>query len=435
MNLFRIATGVVVLLAQPLGAQFATGIPAVDSASVARAAFARAAAALRRDDSTTARIEIGRAAESWPLQPAYLWTNAVFSARAHDSATAFDALRRYASLGLGRDLRTETAFDWLRSTASFAKLIAVHDSNHTPANQSRVVLTLPDSTFWPEGVDFDAHTRRYYVASVAHRTIVEARADGSTRELIARDRRDLSAVLGVRVDATHGVMWATTSAVRASPGFATGDSIGAELLRIRLSDGTIERRWAIAPRTEGHMLGDLAVGPRGDVFFTDSNDPVLYRLRPGSDTIESIRSPLFRSLQGIAPLPDGRAIIVADYSHGLLRIDVERRKVIRLDDAPHTTSIGCDGIAWDRGAVVAVQNGVAPARVMRFVLDANVTRILRADLLDRSTGLADEPTIGTIVGHDFVYVANSQWEKYDDTGRRVLSRRLAAPVLLAVPLP
>jgi sugar lactone lactonase YvrE len=182
------------------------------------------------------------------------------------------------------------------------------------------------------------------------------------------------------------------------------------------------------------VLGDLAIGPRGDVWVTDSNEPVLYRLRPGADSLERVESPLFRSLQGVAPTPDGSAVYLADYSHGLLRVETATRRVARLADAPGSTALGVDGLAWHDGALVGVQNGVAPARVMRYVLDPAGTRVARAELLDRNAAVADEPTIGTVAGALFVYVANSQWEKHDARGARVPGRPLTAPVLLAVPL-
>jgi len=109
--------------------------------------------------------------------------------------------------------------------------------------------------------------------------------------------------------------------------------------------------------------------------------------------------------------------------------------VMRVSDAPHTTSLGCDGIALDRGAIVAVQNGVYPPRVVRFVLDAGGTRIAVVEVLDRNVAVADEPTIGAVVGREFVYVANSQWEKHTTNGALVPGARLRGPVLLAVPLP
>jgi sugar lactone lactonase YvrE len=359
----------------------------------------------------------------------------VLAARSRDSATVLDALRQYAALGLGRDLARDSTFNWLAGAPAFGSVLSAHRQNRRPVANSRVRATLPDSTFWPEGMDFDPRTRRYYVASIRHRTIAEVRPDGTVREIVARDRQDVGPIMGVRVDTARGVLWATTSGVPQAPGFVPRDSALASLLRIRISDGAIERRWTIPAVAAGHALGDLAVGPRGDVFVTDSYDPVVYRLRPGADTLESFRSPLFRSLQGLAPTPDGRLLYLADYSHGLLRVDLAAGTVTQVADAPHSTSVGCDGIAWDRGAIIAVQNGVIPARVMRFVLDASGRRIDRADLLDRNSALADEPTIGAVVGREFVYIANSQWEKHDASGHRLTSRALTPPLLLAVPLP
>src|SRR5262249_42855221 len=163
-------------------------------------------------------------------------------------------------------------------------------------------------------------------------------------------------------------------------------------------------------------LGDLALGPDGDVFLTDSNQPVLYRLRPGADSLEKLSHPLFHSLQGLAPTPDGRTLYLADYSHGLLRLDLATGAVRRVADAPHSTSLGCDGIAWHQGSIIAVQNGVSPPRVVRLQLDRNGFGIIRVTILERNLPIADEPTIGTVVGNRFVFVANSQWDKHDDNG-------------------
>jgi hypothetical protein len=70
---------------------------------------------------------------------------------------------------------------------------------------------------------------------------------------------------------------------------------------------------------------------------------------------------------------------------------------------------------------------------MRFELDSAWTKIVRAEMLDRNVPVADEPTIGTIVGDEFIYVANSQWEKYSETGERIPRTVLRRPVLIAVP--
>ena len=413
-----------------------TGVPAVDSAAVARTAWARGAAALRGNDLVAARRQIDRAASAWPTQPSYVWASAVLAARAGDTTATRAALTAYADLGLGRDPASDPAVAAIARAPSLAALVRRLTTNAAPLVRSATAAVIADSTLWPEGVDVDPRTGHYFVASVRHRTVVETSPSGTiVRELLPRDGATIGAMLGVRVDTARRAIWATTAGIPQMERYQPADSAIAALLRIRLSDGTIERRWDLPPSPGGHTLGDVAIGPRGDVLVTDSREPVLYRLRPGADTLEALRHPLFRSLQGMAPTPDGRTLYVADWSHGLLRVDLDRRTVSRLVDAPHSTSLGCDGIAWDRGAIVCVQNGVAPARIMRFVLDPTGTRIARAEVLDRNQAIAGEPTIGTIVAGHFVYVANSQWDEHDDSGMLRPGAALRRAILLSVPLP
>jgi sugar lactone lactonase YvrE len=422
------------LIAFTLFAQIAvTGIAAVDSANVARSSWAAAVRAFRANDISSARRDVFRSASAWPSQQAYIWGRAVMAARAGDSAETIAALRDYAALGLGRELQSDTTFKVFAKQSWFAPLIAAHEANRSVIQKSIVRATLSDSTTWPEGLDYSSRSHRYYVSSVRHRTIVEVAPNGSERELLPRDAPGNGAVLGVRVDVKRNVIWATMGGLHQMERFSPPDSTIAALVRVRISDGAIERRWNLSAEKQ-HVLGDLAVGPRGDVFVTDSDDPVLYRLRPGADSLESLRNPLFRSLQGLAPSPDGRFLYLADYSHGILRVDLATKAVIRLAEPSHVTTLGCDGIVLYRGAIVAVQNGVSPARIVRFKLDGNGERIVRVDVLDRNWKIADEPTIGTMVGNEFVYVANSQWDKYSDDGTRKPGIPLSRPVLLAIPL-
>ncbi|MEO8333460.1 MAG: SMP-30/gluconolactonase/LRE family protein [bacterium] len=430
MNAARLVGTTLCFLAMPAVAQ--TGIAEVDSADVAREAYGRAAAALRANDLPKARTEMTRAAIAWPTQPAYVWGRAIVSARSGDTASTLAALSDYAALGLGRDVSSNPTFAAFRGAPGFAAVSARLDSNRAPLARSTVRATLPDSTFWPEGMDYDPRTATFYVASVRHRTVAAIHPNGNTRELWPRSQPNMGAMLGVRVDAKHNALWITTSGVKQMNGYAPADSSIAALIRLDIKDGAITRRWNLPAVKGGHVLGDLAIGPDGDVYVSDSSEPVLYRLRPGADTLEHFMHPLFRSLQGMAPTPDGRALYVADYSHGLLHVDLATRSVTRVADAPHSTSLGCDGIAWYDGAIVCVQNGVAPARVVRFVLDATGTRIVRDEVLDQNTTLAGEPTIGAVVGDHFVYVANSQWDEYDDDGRRLPNSTLSAPRLLSV---
>ncbi len=432
----RLVAGVAIvalLLAPMLHAQQATGIAEVDSANAARAAYLRAINALRGGDTVKALEEVTRAARAWPTQPAYVWGRATIAARMRDTASLREALEAYASLGLGRDLQGDSAFARLVAGPGFEPVVVRHVDNRRSLGRSRTVLSLPDSTLWPEGIDHDPRTGRYYLTSIAHRTVLEIGPGKVVREIIPRGTPGLGSILAARVDSENGVLWATTSGMPGMDGYTPADSSIAALLRIRLDGGTIDRRWDLPPRNGGHTLGDLSIGPAGDIYFTDSSEPVVYRLRPGADTLVSYRSPLFRSLQGSAPAPDGQTLYVADYSHGLLRIDLASGRVEHLGDPPTGTALGIDGIALHRGSIIGVQNGVGSPRIVKLQLDPAGRRITGFAVLDRGPDIV-EPTTGVVVGSEFVYIANSLWNHVGADGRIAAGAKLTAPRLAAVPL-
>ncbi|HZI30119.1 MAG TPA: hypothetical protein VFD64_18250 [Gemmatimonadaceae bacterium] len=418
---------------QQAGAPEMVGNATVDSAAVARYSYARATAALRRNDLTAARFEAGRAAKAWPTQPAYQWARVAIGVRMRDTATVLDALTRYADLGLGRNLTADTALARYLSLPAFRDVAARHAAQWAPITRGRAIMVLPDSTFFPEGMDVDTRTGLFYVTSIRHRTIAELTPRGDyIRELLPRSGVGLGAILGVRADPQRGVLWVTMSGIPQMEGYQGSDSLVHALLRISLPQGEIDGRWDLPVTAGSHTLGDVGIGPLGDVFLSDSRDPVLYRLPADGGGLQPISHPLFRSLQGVAPAAGARVVFVADYSHGILKVDVISGEVTRVADAPGSTSLGCDGLTWHDGALIAVQNGVIPPRVMRFELDSTWTRFVRADVIDRNLPTADEPTMGTMVGENFVYVANSQWEKYDEAGGLRRGAMLRKPVLMSV---
>lgn len=186
-----------------------------------------------------------------------------------------------------------------------------------------------------------------------------------------------------------------------------------------------------------HWLGDLVVDATGVAYLSDSESPVVYRATYAAGKIgleEFVRHRFFRSLQGLAIDPIRHRLYLADFSHGLLSVDLTDRTVRYLPAPAGTTTLGIDGLAWHQGDLIGVQNGVAPARVIRIGLAPNGDAISHVTTLDRRPRLADEPTIGTIAGGRFVYVANSQWEKYDDHGKLRDGAVLVPPILLSVPI-
>jgi hypothetical protein len=119
----------------------------------------------------------------------------------------------------------------------------------------------------------------------------------------------------------------------------------------------------------------------------------------------------------------------------LFRIDVSTGNVTPVDSDPSIFTLGVDGLySVGENRLVALQNGIAPARVVAFELDATGTRVERLELLDRHLPRAIEPTLGVLVPGGLLYVANSPWGLYGANGAVDPEKPFPAPVLLRLPL-
>jgi sugar lactone lactonase YvrE len=419
-------------LAVPARAQY----PAIDSARVARDAWRQAVPLVRRQEWAPARAHVRRAFEAWPVQPFYVAAYASLSARVRDTAETLRALSHLADLGLPLDIAADSDFVLVRDAPALRGVIRRLAANAAPLPKSTATATLAEADFFPEGISHDSARGVWYLGSIRHRKVARITAGGTSTDIVGEGQDGLWAVMGVRADPASETLWVSTAAIPQMAGYVAADSGRSGIYAFDLPSGRLKARYLLPASAPGHLLGDLIVAPNGDVYATDSQDPVIWRVVKGSDQAqEFVRHPLFRSLQGPAMDPSGRTLYVADYSHGVLAVDLNTRAVTLLPTPARTTVLGIDGLVWHQGALLGVQNGVAPARIVRMALDAGGRRITDVTVLDRHSTVATEPTIGTVWGKSFFYVANSQWEAYDDAGRLKAGVRLEPPRILELKLP
>jgi len=420
------------VLAVPARAQY----PPADSARVARDAWRQAVPLVRRHEWAPAREHARRAFEAWPAQPFYVTAYASLSARLSDTAQTLRALTHLADLGLGLDVAADSDFVQVRDAPALREVIRRLTANAAPMPKSTVAATLGEADFFPEGMSHDSARGVWYLGSIRHRKVARITHGGTADDIVKEGQDGLWAVLGVRADPARGTLWVTTAAIPQMAGYVAADSGRSGIYAFDLASGRLKGRYLLPASSPGHLLGDLVVAPNGDVYATDSQDPVIWRVLSGADQVqEFVRHPLFRSLQGPTVNPSGRILYVADYSHGVLAVDLNTREVTSLATPARTTVLGVDGLVWHEGGLIGVQNGVSPARVVRLALDAGGRRITEFAVLDRHLRIATEPTIGTVWGRSFFYVANSQWEAYDDAGRLKAGVRLEPPRILEIKLP
>lgn len=410
------------LLARPAHAQW----PDLDSSRVHHRAGLEA---YRAGDDAAFLQHTETALALRPHHPGLAYNLAVAHARTGDAEAALAALARYAAFGLTADLDADDDLALLRAHPDFPTLAARLAANAAPLGHADTLWTGLDAGFFPEGAGHDARTGDLYLSSIARAQIVRIRA-GRPEVFFDGAGGGLWSMTGLAVDGRRGRLWACTAAI--APGLH-GDStdVGrSALLALALTDGRLLARYDL-PGADPRLCGDLHLAADGAIWLTDSLGGGVYRLAPGAPTLDTAWPPgTLPSPQGLTTAPDG-ALYVADYALGLVRLDPETGTLQRLPTPAGTTLLGIDGLYYHDGALIAIQNGVRPHRVLRLPLTGD--GLGAPEVIARALPAFGEPTLGVLDGEALLVVANAAWPYLGRDGR-VDAEAARPPVLLRLPL-
>jgi sugar lactone lactonase YvrE len=399
-----------------------------------RAASARAKAAHARGDIATLVLESERASDAFPGHPRAAYNLACAYALAGRKDDAFRALDAFLALEHDVDLRADADLAGLIDDPRFAALETRQKSRRAPVVKSQVFFRIPDADFLSEGIAYDEETHAFYVGSVHQRKIVRRSEGGIVADFVSASTLgpDFHGPLGLAVDAKRRTLWVCTTALPEMRDFRESDRGNAALHAIDISSG--QRKAIVRPSTQGpHNFNDLALDPNGDVFFSDAAAGEIEIVRAGSTNAETfVARGTFVSPQGLVLDRETTSLFVADYARGLARIDLEKRDVTFFEPPDGGALVGIDGLVRAKRNLLAIQNGVVPARVIELRLSRDGKRLEGRRVLERAHPEYEEPTLGVVVGDRFYYVANAQWDAFSREGAHRTPR--AAPTILEMPL-
>lgn len=373
---------------------------------------AEGVAAANADDLATASARLAEADGRIPNHPGLMLMRARLAVAAGQPAEAMALAQRYADTGLSMNLGGDPALASLQDQPGFEALAAAVEANRAPVGADRLtpLAAIPGGGL-VESVARDEPRGRWLVAQVRGRTIVALDDAGRVTPFLESDA-PVVGVLGLVMDERNGVLWAVTSPV--PPAMRELDAAAARPNALLKIDAASGRELARYPAPGEQMLGDVTLGPDGTVYVAGGD---LFRLRPGGETLEILLpAGRMRSPQGMDVTPDGAALIVADYSSGLWRVDRASGAAVRLEAPANASLIGVDGLISDGRFLYALQNGTAPQRVLKLTLDAGWSRIEAVEVLAANLPQLDEPTTGLVRDGELVFVSRSQWSDFDGEG-------------------
>lgn len=367
------------------------------------------------------------------LNPQADYERACAQAREGKADAALAALVRLAGQGLYFDPAAEPGLDALRALPGYPELAARFRRNLDPVGAARREFMVPDPDFIADGIAHDPDTGAYFASGVHRRSIVRVR-QGRVRTLTEGGAGGMLAPFGMTADPRRRLLWVAHAGVEEMRGAAPGDIGRTGIVAFDLDSGQVRRR-ALLEAPGRHGLRDLALAGDGRLYASDSAGGRVYRFDTGAGTFEPLTAPgALQSPRGLALSRDDRTLYIADHARGLFALDLDTGALARLSHPDDIHLHGIEGLVRHGDSLVAVQNGHRPHRVLHLRLADGGRQVVRARVLASNLPSFEVPTRGVVVGHGFAFVANSQWNRFDENRRLPDPGQLQNPVVLHVPL-
>lgn len=336
-------------------------------------------------------------------------------------------VRQFARMGQSTVLlETSKEFAPLHDQTGFAEIQRMMKANLVSIGLASTAFQLSDSKLLAEDLDYDPHAKQFLVTSVRENKIVST-ANGVIHDFAKAP--DDWPMLAIKIDSKRALVWATEVAMQGFVFAPESDWGRSAVLCYDLRNGELLRR---IEGPHGSALGDLVLTENGDVIVSDGDGGGVYRLLPQSNILERLDDGDFVSPQTPAMHPDGKHIFVPDYVRGIGILELATKRVRWLSTEGRFALNGVDGLYFDRGKLIAVQNGTSPERVVAFTLNPTLTRIEFETMIERSTPTLGDPTHGVIVDDDFYYIANSGWDFVDEHGNFRPGAKPSVPEVMRV---
>jgi sugar lactone lactonase YvrE len=325
---------------------------------------------------------------------------------------SLDALRQAVNRGAGVDVARVPEFQKLARSPEVEALVVWSQKNLVPIPRAQLFAVLPDATAASEGITYDPISSRLFVGT-DHGEILQVDQHGSVTSFVRRGS-GLLEVLGLKVDAERRLLWAVSASFpdllsSAEPKPEVGVS---GVQSYRLDNGKLAGKYWLDERPVLHAFNDLALARNGDVYVTDSAQAAVYRVHAGRLDL-LVRDEHLTIANGIALAPDQRRLYVA-HVEGLSLVDLRKRKVQRLSVPADASVNSIDGLVYDRGDLLGVQNSPYLARVIRISLGQNGRSVERVTSVNAHSPAEYNQTTAAVVG-DQLYVVGGA-PAVDSTG-------------------
>lgn len=347
-----------------------------------------------------------------PFHPTYTYNFAAALALNGKEEEAISVLQKVVLMNQTTAFETDDDFKSISNSEGFRQILMLKKKQEQTISNSVKIVSLSEKELHPEGLEFLPKSNLWLASSIRKRKIVSFDSKtGTCADWFSDDQ--LYAVFSIKKDSKGQFLWVATAAIPEMERFSADLEGKAAVLKIDIKTKKVVQRFEM----EGnHVFGDLYVTKTNEVYVSDSNKPIIYKIQ--NDVMSewiSLEKEAY-NLQGIAMNADESTLFVADYLKGISVISLKDKSRQWLTFPDGTIGKGIDGLCFYKSTLIAIQNGVKPIRLVQFNWNDEQKTITGFRIIDHNRAELNEPALAIIVKNKLYFFANSPWQAYDKEG-------------------
>lgn len=384
--------------------------------------------AYRLKDYSVFYDHISKALEMHPYHQGIMYQKALAAVHMQKPEEAVALLRNAILINTSFDLSLED-FNSLHEREDFKRIQELKTELNKPIQTSTRAFTISDSQLHAESITPGLKTGTFFVTSIHKRKVIFIDERGIISDFIASKQDELGAAMSVKVDPKTNSLWVASTI---TPEMMDYDStLASAIYQFDLRTRKLIARYEPQHEAKEFFFGDLILNKAGDVFVSDSRNNVIFKVNRQTKKLDPyFSSSEFWNIQGIGFSDDETHLFIADYIKGIFKLTLKTKELKLLSVEAIASVKGVDGLYVYGNKLITIQNGVQPMRVMEFTLNNTHDAIVAAHTIDRAHADFNEPTNGCLVNNTLYYVANSQWNGYDEQKRIKPATELQPIVIL-----
>jgi len=346
---------------------------------------------------------IKRAHEINPNSPAVKYNLACGYALTDQPQKALELLQKLALAGLDFGMEADPDLESARELPGFEKIKALLQEKIEPVLSGKVYHINKLMDIMPEGIAYDSVADRFFYGSMHTGDVYMLDSSRNLYGFCSLPSDSPYSCLGLYVDNKRNTLWAVGTASNLASGYIENHNGVTGIFGYSLDDGSPTKRIDFPGKHTAFGFNDLTVAEDGTIFI--SGGPV-YRIDPRRDSLELFipRNEVYAS-NGITLSHDGRFLFIADYSRGIMKVDLRSGKHQWLEHSDSVSLAGIDGMYFHQNKLIAIQNITEPWSVIELYLSDDFDSVIERKILARGNpDLAEVFTAG-IKDNRLYYVA------------------------------